>query len=47
MPSFLVMGIYLLPLLFGNGEGANWNHFFYGGLVEDEGDNYSVSILTV
>ena len=47
MPSFLVLGIYLL-LLSGDDEraGAGWNHFLHDGSVEDEGDNYSVSILT-
>ena len=46
MPRFLVLGIYLLLLLFGDNEGEGWNHFLYGGSVEDEGDNYGVSILT-
>jgi len=46
MSIFLVLGIYLLLLLFGDTEGEGWNHFLYGGFVEDEGDNYGVSILT-
>ena len=41
--NFLVLGIYLL--LFGNGEKAGWNRFLHGGSVEDEDDNYGVSIL--
>jgi hypothetical protein len=41
---FLVLGIYLL--LFGDGERARWNRFLHGDSVEDEGDNYGVSILT-
>jgi hypothetical protein len=45
MPSFLVLGIYLL-LLSSNGERAGWNRFLHGGSVEDEDDNYDVSILT-
>jgi hypothetical protein len=35
MPSFLVLGVYLL---FGDGEGAGWIRFLHGGSVEDEGD---------
>ena len=46
MPSFLVLGIYLLLLLSGDGERAGWNRFLHGGSVEDGGDNYGVSILT-
>jgi len=42
MPSFLVLGIYLL-LLFGDGEGAGCNRFLHGGSVEDEDDNYGVN----
>ena len=45
MPSFLVQGIYLL-LLPDDGEGTGWIHFLHGDSVEDEGDNYDVSILT-
>ena len=45
MPSFLVLGIYLL-LLSDDDERARWNHFLHGGSVEDEGYNYDVSILT-
>ena len=44
MPRFLVLGIYLL--LSGDGERAGWNRFLHGDSVEDEGDNYDVSILT-
>jgi hypothetical protein len=44
MPSFLILGIYLL--LSGHGERVGWNRFLYDGSVEDEGDNYGVSILT-
>ena len=46
MPRFLVLGIYLLLLLSGDGERVGWNRFLYGGSGEDEGDNYGVSILT-
>ena len=35
MPSFLVLGIYLLP---GDGEGVWWICFLHGSSVEDEGD---------
>jgi hypothetical protein len=45
MPSFLVFRIYFL-LLSSDGERARWNHFLHGGSVEDEDDNYGVSILT-
>jgi len=44
MPSFLVLGIYLL--LSDDGERAGWNRFLYGVSVKDEGGNYGVSILT-
>jgi len=44
MPSFLVLRIYLL--LSGGGERAWWNYFLHGDSIEDEGDNYDVSILT-
>ena len=47
MPSFLVLGIYFLLLLSGDGERTEWNRFLYGGSVEDEDDNYGVNILTV
>jgi hypothetical protein len=30
----------------GDGERAEWNRFLYGGSVEDEDDNYGVSIFT-
>jgi hypothetical protein len=46
MPNFLVLGIYLIFLLSGDGEGAGWNRFLHGGSVEDEDNNYGVSILT-
>jgi len=45
MPSFLVLGIYLL-LLSDDDERARWNHFLHGGSVEDECDNYGINILT-
>ena len=38
MSSFLVLGIYLLLLLPGDGEGTWWVRFLHGGSVEDEGD---------
>ena len=38
MPSFLVLGIYLLLLLPSDGEGVGWIRFLHGGFVEDEGD---------
>jgi hypothetical protein len=38
------MGIYFL-LLPGDGEGIGWIRLLYDGSVEDEGDNYGVSIL--
>ena len=38
------MGIYLL--LSGDGERTGRNRFLHGGSIEDEGDNYGVSILT-
>jgi hypothetical protein len=46
MPSFLVLGIYLLLFLSDDGKRARWNSFFHSGSVEDEGDNYDVSIPT-
>jgi hypothetical protein len=45
MSSFLFLGIYLL-LLSDDSERIEWNRFLHGGSVEDEGDNYGVSILT-
>jgi hypothetical protein len=39
MSSFLVLVIYFLPLLSGNGEGAWWIRFLCSGSMEDEGDN--------
>ena len=44
MLSFLVLGIYFL-LLFDDGERAGWNRFLHASSVEDEGDNFSVSIF--
>jgi hypothetical protein len=44
MPSFSVLGICLL--LSGDGERVVWNRFLHGDFVQDEGDNYDVSILT-
>jgi hypothetical protein len=46
MPSFLVLGIYLLLFLSSDSERVGWNRFLHGGSVEDEDDNYGVSILT-
>jgi hypothetical protein len=46
MPSFLVFGIYLLLFLSGDSVRAGWNCFLHGSSVEDEDDNYGVSILT-
>jgi hypothetical protein len=46
MPSFLVLGFYFLLFFSGDGERAGWNRFLYGSFVEDEDDNYGVSILT-
>jgi len=45
MPSFLVLGIYLLLLLLlsGDGEGAGWICFLHSGSIEDESDNYAVN----
>jgi hypothetical protein len=43
MPIFLVLRIYLLS---DDGERAGWNHFLYGGSIENRGDNYGASILT-
>jgi hypothetical protein len=44
MPSFLVLEIYFL--LSGDGNGAGWNRFLYGGSVEDADNNYDISILS-
>jgi hypothetical protein len=46
MPNFLVLEIFLLLLLSGDGERAGWNCFLHDGSVEDEGDNYGVSNFT-
>jgi hypothetical protein len=46
MSSFLVLEIYFLLLLSGDGERAGYNRFLYGGSVKDAGNNYGVSILT-
>jgi hypothetical protein len=46
MLSFLVLGIYFLLLLSGDGVRARWNCFLHGSSVEDAGNNYYVSILT-
>jgi hypothetical protein len=45
MPSFLVLGIYLL-LPSSDAEGEGWDHFLHGGSIEDESDNYGVSNFT-
>ena len=46
MPKFLVLEFYLLLLLFSvNGEGEGWNRLLHGGFVEDEGDNFGVTIF--
>jgi hypothetical protein len=45
MPSFLILGIYLL-LLSGDGKEAGWNRFLHDDSVEDESDDYGVTILT-
>jgi hypothetical protein len=34
-----------LLLLSGDGEGEGWNHLLHGGSVEDEDDNFGVSIF--
>jgi hypothetical protein len=41
----LAFWIYLL-LLFGDDEMTGWNRFLHGGSVEDDDENYGVSILT-
>jgi hypothetical protein len=46
MLNLLVLGIYLLLLLFGDSEGEEWNCFLHGGSAEDEDDNYDVSNFT-
>jgi len=40
----LVLKIFFL--LFGDGERVGWNHFLFGGSIENAGNNYGVSILT-
>jgi hypothetical protein len=45
MPNFLVLEFYLLLLISGDGEGEGRNRLLHGGSVEDEGDNFSVSIF--
>ena len=46
MSIFFILGIYLLLFLFGDGERVGWNRFLHDGSVEDDSDNYDVSILT-
>jgi hypothetical protein len=43
MLSFLILGIYHLLLLSGDGEEAGWNRFLHDGSIKDEGDNYGVN----
>ena len=38
MPSLLVLEIYFLLLLSGDGKGAGWIRLLHGGSVEDGGD---------
>jgi hypothetical protein len=46
MPNFLVLEFYLLlVVLSSDGEGEGWNRLLHGGSVEDEGDNFGVSIF--
>jgi hypothetical protein len=46
MPNFVVVEFYLLLLrLFGDGEGKGWNRLLHGGNVEDQGNNFGVSIF--
>nr|AWA44621.1 hypothetical protein SS75N13_000003 [Saccharum spontaneum] len=46
MPNFLVLEFYLLLLLLsGDAKGEGWNRLLHGGSVEDEGDNFGVSIF--
>jgi hypothetical protein len=45
MPNFLVLEFYLLLLLSDDGEGEGWNRLLHDGSVEDESDNFSVSIF--
>jgi hypothetical protein len=42
--KFLGIGVYLLLLLSGDGEGG-WNRLLHGGSVENDGDNFGVSIF--
>jgi hypothetical protein len=44
MPNFLVLEFYLL-LLSGDDEGEGWNRLLHDDSVEDEGDNFSISIF--
>jgi hypothetical protein len=46
MLSFLVLVIYFLLYLSGDGERVGWNCFFHGSFVEDADNNYGVGILT-
>jgi hypothetical protein len=46
MPSFLVLVIYLVLFLSGDGERAGWNRFLRGSYVEEEGDNYGINNFT-
>jgi hypothetical protein len=44
--KFLYIVFYLFFLfLSSDGEGERWNRLLHGGSVEDEGDNFSVSIF--
>jgi hypothetical protein len=46
MSNFLVLKFYLLLLLLsGDGEGEGWNRLLHGCSVEDEGNNFGVSIF--
>ena len=38
IPSILVLEIYFLLLLSGDGKGAGWIRLLHGGSIEDEGD---------
>jgi len=38
MPNLLVLEIYFLLLLSGDGKRAGWIRLLHGGSVEDEGD---------
>jgi hypothetical protein len=44
MSSFFGLGIYLL--LSDDVERTGWNRFLHDSFIEEEGDNYGVSILT-